>query len=348
MIPINEYLPFTELQNELHTNIKPRFPVIDMHAHFGSLLLGDEYENVYDTKVVVENLKLAGVRRITALELVWEGEYERLMKKLESSDGFIVPIGSVDVSRAQQRDFEKLVYRQLRDIKRKGCKAIKLWKDMTLFSEKYFGKNVRLDDSCYDVIWKACAEEGLPIIIHVADPPCFFKPIDPENELYVCLTLHPEWSFYRQGIASFEEHMQMQENVISSNPNTTFIVAHVGSYAENLKQVRRWLDAYPNMNIDVSARLDQLGRQPYSSRELFLEYSDRILFGTDYEARFDARRTAEFYDIHYRFFETYDEYFDHPFKDMLGQWRIFGIALPDEVLEKLYYKNAERILGLTE
>lgn len=337
----------TELYRELHTNIVPRFPVIDMHAHFGALLFGDAYESVYDTLEVVENLKRSGVRRIASLELEWGAGYERLMRKLEPSDGFVVPIGSVDVSKALEPDFETLVYRQLRELKAKGCKAVKLWKDMTLHGEKYFGKNIALDAPYYDVIWKACAAEGLPIIIHVADPPCFFKPIEPENELFVCLSMHPEWSFYKPGIASFDEHMRMQENVISSNPKTTFVVAHVGSFAENLPQVGRWLDAYPNMYVDVAARIDQLGRQPYAAREFFLGYSERILFGTDFEARFDAARTAAFYDTHYRFLQTRDEYFEHPFQDMLGQWYIYGIDLPDAVLEKVYYKNAEQVLGLS-
>jgi predicted TIM-barrel fold metal-dependent hydrolase len=346
LISIGEYHPQIELRNELHTEIHPKHPVIDMHAHFGALLFGENYEDVYDTQEVVENLKRAGIRRILSLELEWEDGYDRLAKKLEASKGFVVPIGSVDVSKAQQKDFECIVYRQIRDLKRKGCKAVKLWKDMTLFSFKYFGNSVGLDAPCYQVIWQACAEEHIPIIMHVADPTCFFQPIDENNENYVCLHLHPEWSFYGLGLPSFEEHMVMQENVIRSNPNTTFIIAHVGSYAENLKQVGQWLKSYPNMYVDVAARLGQLGRQPYTARKFFLDFSDRILFGTDFEARFSAKRTAEFYLTHYRFFETYDEYFEHPFQDMLGQWRIYGLGLPDDVLEKFYYKNSERVLGL--
>ncbi len=342
----HEHRPDTELCGEIHTGIKPRFPVIDMHAHFGALLFGDAYEEAYDTAEVVENLRRAGIRRITSLELEWEAGFERLMKKLEPSGGFVVPVGSVDISKATQQNFESLVYRQLRDLKAKGCRALKLWKNMTLYGERYFGRSLALDSPYYQPIWQACAEEGLPIIIHIADPPCFFKPIEPANEHYHCLRMHPEWSFCKPGIPSFEAHMRMQENVISGNPKTTFIVAHVGSYAENLPQVMCWLDTYPNMFIDIAARIDQLGRQPYTARRLFVEYADRVLFGTDFEARFDAQRTAEFYDTHYRFLETRDEYFEHPFADMLGQWRIYGLGLPDDVLEKVYWKNAERILGL--
>jgi predicted TIM-barrel fold metal-dependent hydrolase len=159
----------------------------------------------------------------------------------------------------------------------------------------------------------------------------------------LCLSKYPEWSFHRQGLASFEEHMEMQEAMLAQNPDTTFIVAHVGSYAENLKQVSGWLDTYPNMYIDVAARIDQLGRQPYTARAFIERHQDRILFGSDYEPTLTP---ADFYPIHYRFFETNDEYFDHPFAGFLGIWKIYGIGLNDAVLEKIYFKNAQRVLGL--
>jgi len=120
----------------------------------------------------------------------------------------------------------------------------------------------------------------------------------------------------------------------------------VGSYAENLGQVAKWMDKYPNMCIDIAARLDQLGRQPYSAHDFITKYQDRVLFGTDYEGHFDDERTRDFYHIHYRFLQTKDEYFEHPFPDMLGQWRIFGLGLDEEVLRKVYSENAKRIFRL--
>ena len=138
----------------------------------------------------------------------------------------------------------------------------------------------------------------------------------------------------------------MQEHLLERHPDVTFVIAHVGSYAENLGQVSKWLDRYPNMYVDISARLDQLGRQPYSSRRFLQKYQDRVLFGTDFEARFSPERIRSFYDTHYRFLQTEEEYFDHPFADMLGQWKIYGVNLEPDVLKKIYHDNAQRILGL--
>ena len=138
----------------------------------------------------------------------------------------------------------------------------------------------------------------------------------------------------------------MQEAIIAAHPNTTFIVAHVGSYAENLEQVGRWLEKYPNMYIDIAARIDQLGRQPYTARDFMTRFQDRVLFGTDFEGHFTPERIREFYHIHYRFLQTRDEYFPHPFPDMLGQWNIYGLDLDNAVLEKLYRANAQRLFKL--
>ena len=336
----------SELKTVQHPEVMPPFPVIDMHAHFGPLLLGDNYESVYDTRRSCEILRSMGIEKIFCLELVWDGEYDRLCRKLEASDGMILPVGSVDVFRALEPDFEKTVFRTLRDLKAKGCVALKLWKNMTLMGEERFGRNLRLDDPHFEPLWQAAGEEGLPVVIHVADPPCFFRPITPDNEHYTCLSQHPEWSFYRPGLFSFEEHMEMQENVIRSHPKTTFVVAHVGSYAENLAQVSDWMERYPNMLVDVAARLDQLGRQPYTAKAFIERFQDRVLFGTDYEGGFDEARTRSFYHTHYRFFQTRDEYFDHPFPDMLGQWKVCGLGLDESVLRKLYRDNAIRVFGL--
>ena len=342
----DEFHPRVELVAPSHPEALPPFPVIDMHAHFGPLLLGDRYEEKFDTIESCAILRDMGIEKIFCLELLWDGEYDRLCRKLDASKGMILPIGSVDVSRAMEPGFESLVYRTIRDLKAKGCVALKLWKNMTLMGEKYFGKNIALDDPHYDCIFRACGEEGLPIIIHVADPPCFFRPTDPDNEHYICLSQHPEWSFCRPGIASFDEHMAMQEAVIRKHPDTTFIVAHVGSYAENLGKVAEWMEKYPNMYIDVAARLDQLGRQPYSARAFINRFQDRVLFGTDYEGHFNLERTRSFYHTHFRFFQTYDEYFDHPFPDFLGQWKVCGLGLEEDVLRKLYRENAVRVFGL--
>jgi predicted TIM-barrel fold metal-dependent hydrolase len=129
---------------------------------------------------------------------------------------------------------------------------------------------------------------------------------------------------------------------VERHPATTFIGAHVGCYAENLAWVSALLDRCPNFFVDFSARIGELGRQPYSARRFFLRHADRILFGTDSGPRLDR------YRLYYRFLESDDEYFSYDDREPPGQgrWRIYGLHLPDDVLEQVYHRNAERVLRI--
>ena len=180
----------------------------------------------------------------------------------------------------------------------------------------------------------------MPVLAHIADPVAFFKPVNGRNERYEELLHHPDWSYAKEGLYTFEELMEMQENLLLENPNTTFILPHGGSYPENLGFVSHCLDQFPNLYIDIAERISELGRQPYTCRKFFHRYQDRILFGTDaYPSQMQRR-----YPPYFRFLETWDEYFDY--SSYNTRWKIYGIGLEDEILEKIYYKNAERVLGL--
>jgi len=112
-------------------------------------------------------------------------------------------------------------------------------------------------------------------------------------------------------------------------------------FPENLDYLASMLDEQPNLWLDFSTRVDELGRQPYRAREFFLRYADRILFGVDMPV------SREVYRFHFRFLETFDESFDPPFYDgkfSPPRWRVHGIGLPDEVLKKVYFENAIRLI----
>ena len=341
-VSLNEYRPRSELVVERKAVTKPKFPVIDMHTHFGPLVLGENYTERYDTAREVERFRAAGIKRVVNLELVWGAELDRLLEKIHPYGDFITTFSSVDVSRLDEPGFETYVLRTLTEAKGKGVRGLKFWKDLSLATRDEIGKYIALDDPRLQVIWAAAAELGLVVLHHVADPVAFFKPVDQYNERYEELSKVPDWSFCRPGLYSFEQLMEQQEAMIRDNPGTTFIIAHGGSYSENLGCVSRWLDEYPNMYIDIAARINEFGRQPYTARRFFERHQDRILFGTD-----AAAGCAFNYQSYFEFLETWNEYFPYSSGEIPGQgrWRIYGIGLDDSVLEKVYYKNAER-LGL--
>ena len=133
--------------------------------------------------------------------------------------------------------------------------------------------------------------------------------------------------------------------MIADHPHTTFIAAHMANDGEDLKQTAAWLEAYPNMVVELASRISELGRQPYTARDFLIKYQDRVLFGTD--GPWPELR----YSRYWRFLETRDEYFPYSEKEIppQGLWQIYGVALPDETLEKIYHGNAARIIpGIRE
>lgn len=341
-ILLSEYMPNSELIVERMQLSGPKFPVIDAHVHYGPLVNGEEYETLYDIKAEMAKLQELGIEKLVQHELLWGQELARLLRKIEPYHDFLVTYGSVDVSKFEEPNFDSFVYQTLRDSKSLGVRGLKMWKNISLGMKDRAGKPLAIDDQRLAPIWQGAAEFDLPILIHIADPVAFFRPIDPFNERYENLQRFPEWSFYGPEFFSFEELMEQQENLVASNPKTTFIIAHGGSYSENLGRVGEWLERYPNMYIDIAARLGEFGRQPYTSRKFFTKYQDRILFGTDFGPG-DYNRT-----LYYEFLETWNEYFDYSTSGVPGQgrWKIYGIGLDDEILEKVYHKNARRVMKL--
>jgi hypothetical protein len=200
------------------------------------------------------------------------------------------------------------------------------------------GELMPVDDPKLDPAWEMCAKYNRPVVIHVADPAAFFTPLDRFNERWHELNVHPNWLFHGERFPSHDEILMQRNRVIARHPKTTFICAHFANNPEDLAAVGRWLDSYPNMYVDVDARISELGRQPYTARRFFLKYQDRIMFGTDTAPNRDA------YRMYYRFLETDDEYFDCAAgHHRQGFWMIYGLFLPKDVLEKIYHKNAERL-----
>jgi predicted TIM-barrel fold metal-dependent hydrolase len=326
---------------------QPRFPVIDAHNHLGELIPNAGFAGPWPKRPVaelIEELDASGVRAVVNLD----GNYgERLRYELDRyrgayPDRFVVFAGLEYPAFEREADFGAYLARQLRDSAAAGAQGLKVWKPLGLTLRDPQGTLVPVNDPRLDELWATAGELKLPVLIHVADPVAFFQPLDRFNERWDELHAHPDWHFYGPQFPSFETIMEQFADVLTRHRNTTFIGAHVGCYAENLGWVGRMLEACPNFYVDIGARLGELGRQPYSTREFCIRYADRVLFGTD------APPDRAMYALHYRFLETRDEYFDYSLEAVppQGRWQIYGIHLPDEVLQQIYFANAARILGV--
>jgi predicted TIM-barrel fold metal-dependent hydrolase len=221
---------------------------------------------------------------------------------------------------------------------------LKIWKSFGLSVRDQHDVLVPVDDPRLDPLWQAAGDLSVPITIHVADPLAFFLPLDAHNERWEELHAHPDWYFPSPPFPPFLSILEQLASLVQRHPGTTFIGAHVGCYSEDLAWVGALLNRCPNFYVDIAARISELGRQPYTARRFFIRYQDRILFGVDM-----APSTA-WYRRYYRFLETEDEYFSYDLSDppSQGRWNIDALSLPATVLEKVYYRNAARLLGLPE
>jgi len=345
---LKDYDPISRLVVREHEVLKPKFPVFDAHTHIGTLTMDEEQDHVTDIEKMVSYLKESGIFGVVNLKMFWGEPLREHMNMLKGYEDFIHTFASVDPLRLEEPDFAAYVDELFKEFKSMGIRGLKLWKNIGCTIKDSTGAYIRPDDSRLRPIWDAAAKYDLIILFHIADPVSFFTPVDGKNEFYESLCEYPEWSFYGDGRFSFEELMEQQDNLLGTNPDTTFIIPHVGSYAENLAWVGAQLDKHPNMYIDTAARNNLLGRQPYTAREFFIKHQDRILFGSDFFEGPDSTETLEFYADHYRFFETYDEYFP-TYRDGgwgMGRWYIYGLGLPDDVLKKFYSENSMKLLKI--
>ena len=316
---------------------RPKYPVVDVHNHLGG---GKDRLTPDTVKRYLAEMDAAGVQTVVNLD---GGSGNRLTETLAALDNAhpnrfltfaLIEFGGIDDEEWSTREANRL-----EESFQAGAKGLKFHKSFGLSYRYKDGSLVKVDDTKLDPIWEMCAKYKRPVVIHVADPAAFFTPLDRYNERWHELNENPGWLFFGEKFPKRQDLLDQLHRVIAKHTKTTFINTHFGNNAEDLGAVAEALDKYPNMYIDIDARISELGRQPYTARKFFLKYQDRILFGTD------TTPNREAYRIYYRFLETDDEYFDCSASHHLqGFWRIYGIFLPDDVLDKVYRRNAERVL----
>jgi predicted TIM-barrel fold metal-dependent hydrolase len=222
------------------------------------------------------------------------------------------------------------------DVKEGAVGLGEIMKDFGLTARKADGSRLALDDAELDPIWTTAARLNLPVLIHVGDPESFWKPFDYSNERWLEMALFPGRRCPPERCPPFEDLMAERDRLFRKHPKTTFIAAHFGWHAHDLGRLARMFDQMPNVNVETGAILYDLGRQPRAAHDFFVKYQDRILFGKDSFA-------PDEYPYFWRTFETADEYFDY-YRDYHAFWKLYGLALPDSVLRKLYYQNALRLI----
>jgi predicted TIM-barrel fold metal-dependent hydrolase len=327
---LSDFKPRSMLVTPEHELKRPLVEAIDAHNHLDSMA----------PREVLGIMDRCGIERVVNITMkTGEEGLESLRRFHSAAPERFATIAWMDWSGIESDGFWEHLTEQFERMVEHGACGLKLWKDLGLSVRTGDGKLLRIDDERLAPLFEKAAELNVPVMFHTGDPDAFFQPIDRYNERYEELAAHPDWAFDRAEMAK-PELLAQRNRVFARHPQTSFIGAHLGESGENLTLVSEMLDAHPNVCVDMSARVAELGRQPYRAREFFLRYSNRILFGSD------LLPSDTMYRLHYRFFETFDEYFDYPsHASRQGRWQIYGIGLPKDVLVQIYRTNAERVFG---
>jgi predicted TIM-barrel fold metal-dependent hydrolase len=362
-LDISDYQPKSMLHVSETKVERARYPVIDVHTHLsfaaksekGVALTGDRRYPAPPAELlaVMDRRNLRTLVNLTGG--YGNGLREAISRYDRAHPGRFLTFTEPMWNRANEPGYPKMQADELERAHRDGARGLKILKTLGLYLRENIttGPLVNIDDRRFDPMWEACAALKMPVTIHISDPAAFFLPTDRFNERFEELDNHPDWSFHGRDFPSNEELLAARNRVIERHPRTQFIVLHVGNYAEDLGNVSAAMDRFPNMAVEIGARIGELGRQPRTARKFFEKYQDRILFGTDAVPHGDSTPQQVFgdllYQIYFRFLETEDEYFDYAPAAVppQGRWRIYGLGLPDGILRKVYNANAARLVGVT-
>ncbi|MRH99418.1 amidohydrolase family protein [Kriegella sp. EG-1] len=325
-----EYNPTSTLVVPTHEVKKAKFPFIDIHSHQRDMSPSALSSLIKDMDALNEGLmvNLSG------------GSGERLKNMLENintnyPNRFAV-FANVDFDNVGKKGWTENAVKQLEEDVKAGARGLKVFKSLGLRYKDTNGKRIAIDDNRLDPIWAKCGELGIPVLIHAADPKSFWDPMNSDNERWLELKIHSRRKRTDTDPAPWQQIIDEQHRMFKKHPNTNFINAHMGWYANDLGKLSELLDEIPNMYVGIAAVIAELGRQPKSANAFFTKYQDRILFGKD------SWKPEEF-PTYFRVLESEDEYFPY-YKKYHAFWSMYGLGLSDEVLKKVYYKNALKLL----
>ena len=330
IMSFEEYNPPSTLVVPENKITRAKYPFIDIHNHQFDMPVKD----LSNLTAEMDSLNMAFMINLSGFRgLYLEKCLKNVKENAPNRFGLFV---NLDWEKIDEDDFAKNNFEILRQAKRDGAMGLKVYKGLGLTDVDNNGQRIAVDDPRLDPIWAECGRLGFPVLIHSAEPPSFWLPKDKNNERWLELKQKPNRYRDPTKVPSFESIIAEQHHIFEKHPATTFINAHLGWMGNDLDRLGTHLDRYPNVMTEIGAVLAELGRQPRRARQFLIDYQDRILFGKD------AYNVKEYY-TYFRVLETEDEYFDY-YRKRHAYWKMYGLGLPDDVLQKLYYKNALRIL----
>ena len=326
LMDIEEYSPRSTLIVTETKLKRSKYPFVDVHNHQFDMPIKDLSKLVEE----MDSLNMGFMVNLSGFRgLYLEQSLKNIKESAPTRFGLFL---NIDFEKLDDSSFAKEQVELINKAVAQGVIGLKVYKSLGLTDKDKKGNRIAINDPRLDPIWKACGDLNIPVLIHSGEPSSFWEPKDKYNERWLELRQKPGRYRDPEKNPSFEEVLAEQHAVFKKHPNTTFINAHLGWMGNDLDRLGKHLDQYPNVMTEIGAVLAELGRQPKRARQFFIDYQDRILFGKD------SYNVSEYY-TYFRVLETEDEYFDY-YRKRHAHWKIYGLSLPDTVLQKVYYKNA--------
>lgn len=326
LMDIEEYSPRSTLIVPETKLKRSKYPFVDVHNHQFDMPIKDLSKLVEE----MDSLNMGFMVNLSGFRgLYLEQSLKNIKESAPTRFGLFL---NIDFEKLDDSSFAKEQVELINKAVAQGVIGLKVYKSLGLTDKDKKGNRIAINDPRLDPIWKACGDLNIPVLIHSGEPSSFWEPKDKYNERWLELRQKPGRYRDPEKNPSFEEILAEQHAVFKKHPNTTFINAHLGWMGNDLDRLGKHLDQYANVMTEIGAVLAELGRQPKRARQFFIDYQDRILFGKD------SYNVSEYY-TYFRVLETEDEYFDY-YRKRHAHWKIYGLSLPDTVLQKVYYKNA--------
>jgi len=326
LMDIEEYSPKSTLINKKTKLKRSKYPFVDVHNHQFDMPL----KNLNNLVAEMDSLNMGFMINLSGFRgLYLKKSLENIKENAPNRFGLFL---NIDFEAIDESDFEATQTALIDSAVNSGVMGLKVYKSLGLTDIDSKGNRIPINDPRLAPIWDTCGKNKIPVLIHSGEPSSFWHPKDKFNERWLELRQKPNRFRDPNTNPSFEEVLAEQHEVFKKHPNTIFINAHLGWMGNDLDRLENHLDTFPNVMTEIGAVLAELGRQPKRARSFFIKYQDRILFGKD------SYKVSEYY-TYFRVLETDDEYFDY-YRKRHAHWKMYGLALPDTVLQKLYYKNA--------
>jgi predicted TIM-barrel fold metal-dependent hydrolase len=330
-ILLKDYRPKSLYKIPVTEIAKAKFPVIDMHSH-------PYAKTPEEIAQWVRTMDEVGVEKTTILTMTTGAEFDEIHRKYSKYPERFDMWCGFDFTGYDKAGFPTAAVKELQRCRNAGARGVGEIHDKGkgLISGKSKTAGLHPDDPLVDPLFEKCAELGMPVSLHVADPIWMYEKMDRTND---GLMNAYEWRLDNQpNIVSLSGMIEILERTVQQHPKTTFVACHFANLDYDLARLGKLFERNPNLYADISARYAETAPIPRFASQFYAKHADRLVYGTDMGFE------KPMYGITFRILESLDEHFYEI--DQFGyHWSLNGFGLPDSVLRQVYHENAARLLA---